>query len=688
MLFLAGFLLSLGFHIWGVSVGWNHGNLPGQEFRQTQTAITAHFIQQDNDFTLDYPTPVLGKPWSVPFEFPLYQWTVVAVSNMSGMDLIPAGRLVSTLCFYLSLPAIWILLGRIGVRKKLRWLVLSLVVCCPIYIFYSRSFLIETMALVFSLWFWVGYVVGVENRSKWWIALAVVAGVGAGLVKVTTFMLYLMPAFVWTIWWYAQAWRSNGPWPWKAWRRLTVWAGLAVVLPFAATLGWLEYADYLKSLNPGGSGLMSSKMRDFNLGTWETRTSSTIWAAHGRIMITNIVAPGILFGTLLVGIVSVGRWWRWSMAAVFFFFAVQVLFPELYAWHEYYYVANAVFVLVAIGLILVQLWESPTVGSARAWLVSLIFIGLQISLYFEVLYQDQVWGSRGGNGVTDTLNIVTEENDVVVIAGEDWSSITPFYARRRAWMLRNNTEEDWAMIDATMENLRDDTIGALLLRGDQRANQGLIKRVTNHFGLEQVPSIRWPDADLFLNPARYEKTGAVKTMIESWGASVSGQALGDDIPEGHIRLTDLPAQHLESFVMFDPRPLRYKADFGVGTISEGDTLFFSAHPYMALWFDVETGVKNTEVEFKLAESAYEGVVFQDQSDGVEMHWIEVLPDGAERTLFYRYLNPRDEPKDRGLQTIQATFEIAAESELELRITAGPNGNASRDWATISRVKID
>ena len=41
-----------------------------------------------NPFRLAYETPVLGKPWSIPMEFPLYQWTVVVVSDLTGIALL------------------------------------------------------------------------------------------------------------------------------------------------------------------------------------------------------------------------------------------------------------------------------------------------------------------------------------------------------------------------------------------------------------------------------------------------------------------------------------------------------------------------------------------------------------------------------------------------------------------------
>lgn len=81
---LGAFIVCLAFHFWGVQVGWESQNLPGVEYRQAQTACSAYWIKAEKDFSLAYPTPVLGKPWSIPLEFPLYQWTVVAVSRATA----------------------------------------------------------------------------------------------------------------------------------------------------------------------------------------------------------------------------------------------------------------------------------------------------------------------------------------------------------------------------------------------------------------------------------------------------------------------------------------------------------------------------------------------------------------------------------------------------------------------------
>ncbi|MFI5337496.1 MAG: hypothetical protein ACHQ5A_11970, partial [Opitutales bacterium] len=331
-LLFAGALI---FHGWGMSVGWRSKNLPGVEYRQAQTALSAYYIKQEGDFSLAYPTPVLGKPWSVPMEFPLYQWAVVLTSNGTGLGLVKAGRLVSMGCFYLTLPALFLLLGRWQVAPGRRWLVLALVVSCPFYVFYAHAFLIETMALMFAVWFWVGFERAVKTRKACWLGLAMLAGTGAGLVKVTTLMLYLMPAAAWAL---VRLWHGRGN---GRWRADLIWMAAAAVVPLVVSVWWVGEADRIKALNPVADFLGSAHMQDFNFGTTALRFSPELWLMKWRIIrdeLTWLPLLALSFPCLLLG-------GRHRLRAVVFcgliFVAALWIFPVLYAYHDYYYVANA-----------------------------------------------------------------------------------------------------------------------------------------------------------------------------------------------------------------------------------------------------------------------------------------------------------------------------------------------------------
>jgi hypothetical protein len=304
------FALCFGFSVWGTFVGWKHVDLDGNEFRETQTGLSALFILREDNFSLAYPTPVLGKPWSVPMEFPLYQWTVVAMCKATGLPLTQSGRLISIICFYLGLPALYLLVRRVGASRKHSLIILSLILTCPLYLFYARAFLIETMALMFGLWYMVALIRMMELRRWDWLLLTNLAGIGTGLVKVTTFMLFLLPAFVCSLAWIWNSRRtaSTPSAGWASAARTLGWLAAAHTLPFACTYAWIRFADSVKILNPSGAALTSASLTDFNFGG-DKRFDPDVWAYHWRIISQEVATPFLLVaGLALVLTISRTHW--------------------------------------------------------------------------------------------------------------------------------------------------------------------------------------------------------------------------------------------------------------------------------------------------------------------------------------------------------------------------------------------
>ncbi len=130
-----------------VSQAWNASILDRYEFRQVQTALSAFWVIQDG-FRLDYLTPIFGPPWSIPMEFPIYQWSIAALVGLTHMPLEQAGRLLSVLFFVATLPAVYDLLALAGLSASRRLLALALILSAPVYLFYTRTVMIETMIKV------------------------------------------------------------------------------------------------------------------------------------------------------------------------------------------------------------------------------------------------------------------------------------------------------------------------------------------------------------------------------------------------------------------------------------------------------------------------------------------------------------------------------------------------------------
>ena len=130
--------------------GFNAHVMDEHSFRQAQTAYSAYFFTRGGPF-FSYETPLLGYPFSMPFELPIYQWLVGKFSLLSGLALDPAGRVVGRFFFYLALLPIDSLLRHFRVARIPRLASLTLYLFSPLYLYWSRTFMMESTALFFGL---------------------------------------------------------------------------------------------------------------------------------------------------------------------------------------------------------------------------------------------------------------------------------------------------------------------------------------------------------------------------------------------------------------------------------------------------------------------------------------------------------------------------------------------------------
>lgn len=688
-LILFVFVGLLCFHGWAAHVGWLSNNLPGGEFRQAQTAISTYFIKEENNYSLAYPTPVLGPPWSVPMEFPLYQWTVAGWSSLTGLDITRSARMVSLICFYLTLPAIFLLLGHGGVSRLRRLLPLGLILVCPLYIFYARAFLIEMMALMFTLWFLAAFVAVVKKGGIGWLLLANVMGAGAGLVKVTTFMVYLMPAGVWSLWVLYQNRPVAG-----SWRQLAGCAGRilgATVVPFGATLWWLNFADAQKALNPNAEFLLSGNLNGFNFGYAGARWSPEIWLGLWDVLRRTLVWPPAL-AICLLALVGGRRWWREAAVCAACFLSAPLLFPQLYAWHDYYAVANGVLLMAAMGFGLLGLWETRW----PRWTKVLALVGVlagQIGLYRGDYYRVQEAISMGGSGLSTALNQLTPPDGVVVMVGEDWNSITPYFARRRALMIPNGKEFDEAYVTRAFRSLTGHKVGALVLpQQPQRAGfDGILPLAQRELGVDPRPVLMWHQLYVYLPAATRDHALAnlrQRGFHEAMWVPGSEPIVAPRADEWEWYDRIAPEARA-NFKLMKPQPVRFKSSYGVGLGSRGDRMWCNAHAETKLRFALPAGPHRLRLEFMMDPGCYDPRLNPaDMSDGVNMDIRTVLPTGEETLISSRLFAPATKQEDRGPQVVEQAFSLSQAGEVEILIGPGPHGSPARDWSLLGAIQFD
>ena len=256
--------------------------------RQTQTALSAFWMAKQG-FRLSYETPVFGYPWSIPFEFPIYQ-EIVALLSRARLSIDVAGRIVNFLFYIGTLYPLWILSNALKLKQS-TWLTIAvLFLASPLYVYWSRTIMIESCALFFSVvgLALVALYLNQANRSPIVLVLAFVGFSLAALTKGTTYSAYAFLAGLLVL---AEGFRGvSGGWfrspaaalrlrPCSAFRLAPGWRSLGLVhgLGQAAQSAW-RVVDLLAprrvDLRHLGSACQRGFLAGSNSGQSAARTSS------------------------------------------------------------------------------------------------------------------------------------------------------------------------------------------------------------------------------------------------------------------------------------------------------------------------------------------------------------------------------------------------------------------------------
>lgn len=435
----------------------NQPLLEDHGFRQTQTALTSFWMMKEG-LQLAYETPVVGYPWSIPFEFPLFQAIAAATTSILPLSLDASGRLVSVL-FLLgcAAPAIQIA-NRLKVKTDTVCLFLALLWTSPIYMFWARTFMIETCALFLAL---MAMVYALDLRAKKPRINAIVgfafwASLGL-LQKATTAAPVLLICGVLVMWAHV---RLPEGWRFPPLRTIAAIAA-AFALPLFIGLGWAHYTDVVKSRNDVGAMLTSSSLMAWNFGGLDMRFDGKFWHRVIFKRVWSYNAGGVI-GVLLVA------WALWRgdpgtrkllLSCLALFIAPIAIFSNLHNAHSYYQTSCAVFLVAAVALAVDALGQRL---SRRPVVAVLSAILLVVNIWgFSKEYLPLMASPLPDSGArTLTLAKViqdyTPETSGIVVFGIDWTSEIAYYGERRSmtypeWF--STGEQFWSDPDAQLGGL-------------------------------------------------------------------------------------------------------------------------------------------------------------------------------------------------------------------------------------------
>jgi hypothetical protein len=451
-------------------------------FRQTQTAISTYYFIKE-DFSLNYQIPVLGYPWSIPFEFPLYQYIVAIVFKLTHLTLDEAGRAVSIFFYYAVFYPVYGCLRLWGLSCKKIALVLSIVLVSPLYIFWARTFMIESTALFFSFYAFYAAIKYQMNGSRYFLYLSGLLGVVAALTKITTFFVSGWAIGLFVLVYFFQ---TNEKYHWQSIRKLSLDLCILIFFPIVIAICWTHYADQQKLMNPMADYLTSTSLNEWNFGSLRQKLQSATWE---KIYIHFSSAFGGLSASLAIGLALMAltskKYRLISVILLVSCLVGPVFFTNLYFVHKYYPVASAIYFVLIVGLGIVVLYEQPSFRWASYCLTVFIFLIMQQT--FITHYRPLIEASElRDQSLYFKIQQYIPENDSILIFGSDWSSIIPYYSQRKAIMRASWTTER-AFEKAIQSTEKKSLISGMVICGGLQNNSDLIDNYALRFSLKRKP---------------------------------------------------------------------------------------------------------------------------------------------------------------------------------------------------------
>jgi hypothetical protein len=408
--------------------------LESHAFRQAQTALTTYWFLRDG-FALAYQTPVVGYPWEIPYELPLFQAIVAAVAALTPYPLESIGRTVSFAFFLATLIPVALICRQLQLGPRVFLVFGTLYLLSPQYLFWGRTFMIESAATFLTVATIAAALVLFMSASvsSWRVLCVVLLAAVAAMVKVTTALPALAVLISVAAALALRHWRhGNG-----ITARTFVKRTLLLCLPVFAAVAWTHFTDEVKAQNEIGKLLTSAALSDWNIGDLRQRMSRELFkdVVWKRSIKAN---AGGLLGLAALGLFFLKerrRQWLMVGACLVLLFALPLLlFTNLHIVHTYYQSATTIYLLLFLAIALVTVSEHFS-----GWLFIVLFALILSSSVLH--FRQHYWPLASkridvsNNSILAAAEPLRERSAVhkpLLIYGLDWSSELPYYAQRKA----------------------------------------------------------------------------------------------------------------------------------------------------------------------------------------------------------------------------------------------------------------
>lgn len=475
----AVFLAALFISFYIMTVGWNHNLSDIHGFRQSFTATAIYYFIKGG-FRLDYLVPVLGAPWSIPIEFPLYQVIVATLSKTLSLPIIQTGRFITLAFFYSTLVLVFYSLKELKVNLSDRLIILSLILVNPLYLFWSRTVSIESTALFFSIGFLLFFIKFLHQKQQRFFFLTTIFGTLAALTKGFTFVPALIISVIYLLISLVNSVKKTGIFQTV---KIYIWTLIPLVISLSLGFIWTIYSDHIKSLNPFG---VTVPLSSGYFSYWGIRFSSQVW--ERLFDLTNSLVLGSAFSILIIifGLIFSRKYKGLILSLSFSYFLTLFLFANLYFVHDYYFYASAIYLIMALGFGLISIGQRFS-NPLTKYLLPIVLIVTLLMVYQQKYFPYQNSESTALEEIGSTIKKLTNPEDVILVYFQDWSPEIPFYGERKAIIDYRRLPLSSETIQKSIKNTGKENIKAMFVMTPYLADLNFLTERMKMFGFNNLP---------------------------------------------------------------------------------------------------------------------------------------------------------------------------------------------------------
>jgi hypothetical protein len=476
-------IISIGYSSFLAIIYGHQIPLDDYSFRQTQTALTAYWFIQDG-FKLAYETPVAGAPWSIPFEFPIYQLLVASTSKLFSSSLDFTGRIISYLFLVLCLVPVRAITRSLRLPDNVFYIFAAILFTTPVYVYWGRTFMIETTALFFAIAAIKYFVDIITEGFSLRLILFYIFFISLSILQKSTtglpVLLILSTAFTIT------QIKLSGSVKAFIFSKRILFSFICFAIPLAIGMVWLVYTDQVKLLNSLGTQLTSNALSKWNWGSIQQRLSADLYinVIWNRIFVINLAG---IFGAaiLVLSIFSKPKphikiiiVYSCALGLIPFF-----LFTNLHIVHNYYQCANLIFLIYAIAVAIGGVFVPALGDQILIPTITIFFISNYITLssgYLSVIKTKYTKENRD-LAVSEILKRELTRDQQFIAFGNDWSSTFAYISQRKSFtvpMFYKNYDE---VINHPENFIDQNRLGAIVVCSTNKPNiNQLIKWSTDN----------------------------------------------------------------------------------------------------------------------------------------------------------------------------------------------------------------